>query len=258
MEQDASSPSSSSSASASKQAAAAVQATKPEQAGGQQPGRKGRPEKNLYQPYRAPTWLWALMRLVVRVIFRLLARVEVRGREHIPATGPVIIAANHLSWFDVPLFPAFMKRQTTTMAKEELFYSKIGWLVRFLGAFPVKRGEGDRQSIRAADDVLKAGHVFFIFPEGTRSKTHTLAKGHSGLGMIAVRSGAPVVPAAVTGTEHIFKQFRPRVTISFSEPLVFKPEGRKMTREDIERATEETMEQIAALLPPEYRGAYQE
>jgi 1-acyl-sn-glycerol-3-phosphate acyltransferase len=217
------------------------------------PAGKGRKEKNLYEPYKTPALAWAIIRLLGRLAFFLLARIEVRGRENMPAKGAFIVAPNHLSWFDVPLVPAFMKRQPLTMAKEELFHSRIGWLVRFMGGFPVKRGEADRQAIRIADELLKEGDVLFIFPEGTRSKTRKLAKGHSGLGMLALRSGAPVIPVAITGTENLFKKFRPRVTLTFGEPMPFKPAGRKTTREDIENATDEVMAKIAAMLPPEYR-----
>lgn len=215
---------------------------------------KGRKEKNLYEPYTAPALAWGIIRLLGRLAFFLLARVEVRGREHMPARGPFIVASNHLSWFDVPLVPAYMKLQTLTMAKEELFHSPVRWLVRFMGGFPVKRGEADRQAIRAADELLKKGNVFFIFPEGTRSKTHRLAKGHSGLGMIALRTGASVIPVAIIGTENILKKFRPRVILTFGEPITLKPAGRKTTREDIENATDEVMAKIAAMLPPEYRS----
>lgn len=214
---------------------------------------KGREEKNLYKPYIAPALAWGIIRMLGRLAFFLLASVKVSGREHLPASGPYIVAANHLSWFDVPLVPANMKHQTLTMAKEELFHGPVRWLVRFMGGFPVKRGEADRQAIRTADELLKEGRVFFIFPEGTRSKTHRLAKGHSGLGMIALRSGVPVIPVAITGTEHILKKFRPRVTLTFGEPITLKPAGRKTTREDIENATDEVMAKIAAMLPPQYR-----
>ncbi|MBO0792293.1 MAG: 1-acyl-sn-glycerol-3-phosphate acyltransferase, partial [Ktedonobacteraceae bacterium] len=124
--------------------------------------------------------------------------------------------------------------------------------------FPVKRGEGDRQSLRAADDLLKRGKVLVIFPEGTRSKVHALGKGHAGLGMIALRSGAPVIPVAIYGSERVFKSFRPEVTITYGKPIVFKPKGAKITREDINNATEEIMHQIAAMLPERYRGVYRD
>jgi 1-acyl-sn-glycerol-3-phosphate acyltransferase len=142
------------------------------------------------------------------------------------------------------------------MAKEETFQGRIGWLVRFLGAFPIKRGEADRQALRAADEQLKEGNIIVIFPEGTRSRTHTMARGHSGLGMIALRSGVPVLPVAVSGSEKLLKKFRPRVTITYGQPLILKPQGQKVTREDVDAATEQVMHRISEMLPPEYRGVY--
>lgn len=222
------------------------------------PTNPARSAKNLYEPYVTPMWFWRSLRAVARVLFRLLLHMRIAGHQNIPTQGACIIAANHLSWTDVPLVPAFMRRPVVYMAKEELFYGKMGWLVRLLGAFPVKRGEADRQSLRTADTLLKAGKVLIIFPEGTRSKIHQLAKGHEGLGMIALRSGAPVIPVAIAGSEHALKQFRPRVTLTFGEPMTLKPKGNKITREDIEEATSAVMHRIASMLPPEYRGVYAE
>ncbi|HEX6479480.1 MAG TPA: lysophospholipid acyltransferase family protein [Ktedonobacteraceae bacterium] len=233
-----------------------VQPQKP--AGSEKPAKTKKPEKNLYEPYDTPTILWNTIRIVARVLFLLILKVRVLGRKNLPAKGPFIIASNHLSWTDVPLIPAYLPYKVVSMAKEEAFHSNVGWLVRFMGAFPVKRGEGDRQSIRAADEQLKKGKVFFIFPEGTRSKSHTMAKGHAGLGMIALRSGVPVVPVAIWGSEHALKKFRPRITISFGPPITLKPRGAKITREDIDESTEQVMRTIASMLPPEYRGVYGE
>lgn len=212
--------------------------------------------KNLYEPYVTPKVAWIVLRAVVRFIFFVIARVRIIGRENIPEKGPFIVAANHLSWLDVPLIPAYLPHQVVYMAKEEAFKSKVGWLVRFLGAFPVKRGEADRQSLRAADEQLKVGRVMVIFPEGTRSKTHTMAQAHAGLGMIALRSNVPVVPVAVWGSEHMLKKFSPRVTVSYGKPIILRPRGKKVTREDINEATEQIMSTIAEMLPPEYRGVY--
>ena len=219
----------------------------------QKPGKRA---KNLYEPYDTPWWFWAALRTAARFIYFLKLDLHVIGRENIPEEGPFIIASNHLSWMDVPLVPSFLKRKVVYMAKEELFYGRVGWLVRLLGAFPVKRGEADRQSLRAADTQLKAGKIFMIFPEGTRSKIHQLGKGHVGLGMIALRAGVPVVPVAVWGSEYTFKKLRPRVTISYGKPMLLTPKGKKITREDIEEATEKVMRAIAAMMPPEYRGVY--
>lgn len=215
-----------------------------------------KPQKNLYEPYSTPRILWEVVRFTIRFILFLTSRVHLRGRYNIPRRGPYIIAANHLSWIDVPMVPAYVPGKVAYMAKEEAFYSKVGWLVRFLGAFPVKRGEGDRQALRTADDLLKNKKVLVIFPEGTRSKTRTLAKAHAGLGMIALRSGVPVLPVAIWGSEHALKKFGVQVTICYGEPIVFKPKGTKITREEIEATTEEVMYRIAAMLPDRYRGVY--
>ena len=222
------------------------------------PARPGKPAKNLYEPYDTPMIFWRAIRGMAHLIFALILNVRVVGRQHVPKEGAFILASNHLSWVDVPLLPAYLKRKVVYMAKEEVFHSKVGWLIRFLGAFPVKRGEADRQSLRAADQQLKAGKVFIIFPEGTRSKIHKLGKAHAGQGMIALRSGVPVVPVAIWGSEHALKKFRPRVTISVGEPMTLTPKGKKMTREDIEDATDQVMRRIASMMPPEYRGVYGE
>ena len=212
---------------------------------------------NLYEPYVTPRILYELIRWGIAFpLLSLVAHIRLKGRYNIPKHGPFLIAANHLAWTDIPLVPLLLPGKVVYMAKEEYFNSRIAWLVRFMGSFPVKRGEGDRQALRTAEEQLKKGNVVVLFPEGTRSKTKTMAKGHAGLGMIALRSGVPVIPVAIWGSEKVLKEFGPRVTISYGEPIVFKPKGAKMTREDIDNATEQTMRAIAAMLPPEYRGVY--
>ena len=219
---------------------------------------KTKPQKNLYEPYRMPMILWRLIRGAVRLIVAIMLDVHVVGRQNVPETGPLIIASNHLSWIDVPLIPAFLKRKVVYMAKEETFQGKMGWLVRFFGAFPVKRGEADRQSLRTAEEQLKAGRILGIFPEGTRSRIHKLGQAHAGMGMIALRSNAPVVPVAIYGSEKAFKKFRPRIMLTFGEPMILTPKGKKITREDIDDSTEQVMLRIASMLPSEYRGVYAE
>lgn len=219
--------------------------------------QKQKHEKNLYEPYVTPRIFWELvMRPLVWTVFMLTIRLHLRNRYHVPRHGPYIMAANHLSWTDIMLVPVAVPGNVVYMAKEEAFHGKLGWLVRLLGAFPVKRGEADRQAMRAADDLLKKQKVLVIFPEGTRSKTCTLAQGHAGLGMIALRSGVPVVPVAIWGSEHALKKFWPQVTVCYGEPIVFKPKGARVTRQEIESATQEVMHRIAAMLPVRYRGVY--
>jgi len=223
-----------------------------------QPPKKTPSVKNLYDPYVTPTVFYEALRAFIKLAFFLVARVHLRGRYNLPRKGPYIIAANHLSWTDIPLVPTYVPGKVVYMAKEESFHGRLGWLVRLLGAFPVKREESDRRAIRAADEQLKQKKIFIIFPEGTRSKSHTLAKAHAGLGMIALRSGAPVIPVAIWGSENALRKFGADVTISYGKPMLLKPKGAKITREDIQSATDEVMLQIASMLPMRYRGVYSE
>jgi 1-acyl-sn-glycerol-3-phosphate acyltransferase len=220
------------------------------------PIKNGRAVKNLYEPYVTPTILYQALRMIAIVIFHLTTRIRLRGRYNVPSTGAFILVANHLSWTDIPLIPLHLPRKVVYMAKEEYFSSRIAWLVRFLGAFPVKRGEGDRQALRTGEEQLKKGKILVIFPEGTRSRTRTMARAHSGMGMIALRSGVPVVPVAIWGSEKALKRLGAKVTIVYGEPMVLHPKGKKITRTDIDEATEKVMHKIATMLPPEYRGQY--
>ncbi|TMC24576.1 MAG: 1-acyl-sn-glycerol-3-phosphate acyltransferase [Chloroflexi bacterium] len=215
-----------------------------------------RPQKNLYEPYNIPPILYHAIRWFVIFVYHIVARIRLRGLYNVPKKGAFIIASNHLSWTDIPLIPFHLPRKVVYMAKEEYFNSRLAWLVRFLGAFPVKRGEGDRQALRAGEEQLKKGNILVIFPEGTRSRTRTMARAHSGMGMIALRTGVPVVPVAIWGSENMLKKFGAPVTISFGEPMVLTPKGKKITREDIDEATDKVMRKIAEMLPPEYRGVY--
>ena len=219
-------------------------------------GPKEKPAKNLYEPYSTPRVAYEILRWMFRGIAALVTHVHLRGRYNIPKKGPYIIAANHLSWLDIPFIPVYMPGKVVYMAKEETFYGSYGWLTRFLGAFPVKRGEGDRQAIRAAQEQLKQKKVCVIFPEGHRSDTASLGKAHEGLGLIALRAGVPVLPVAIWGSENALKKFGAHVTISYGEPILLKPKGTKVSREDIADATEEVMQRIAAMLPESYRGVY--
>lgn len=219
-----------------------------------QPPKK--PAKNLYEPYSTPRLAYEALRFLARFVFFLTFHTHIRGRYNIPRKGPYIIASNHLSWLDVPLVALPVPGKVVYMAKDESFRDRFGWLVRFLGAFPVKRGEGDRQALRTSDELLKRKKVLVIFPEGTRSKTHTLARAHAGLGMIALRAGVPVIPVAIYGSEHAWRRFNAHVTIEYGEPVLLKPAGDKITRNDIAAATDEIMQRIAAMMPERYRGVY--
>jgi 1-acyl-sn-glycerol-3-phosphate acyltransferase len=206
---------------------------------------------------------YAFARVVVQLLAPLIAKLRTEGLENIPAEGPVILAMNHISWFDIPLASLRIPRITHYMAKIELFgVPLLGGILRWLGAFSVRRGEGDRESLRTAQRILNEGKLLFIFPEGHRSGGH-LIEAKSGVALIALRAGVPVVPAGIFGTERILKGFRfgpfaPRVTVRFGTSFRVQPETGRYTRDDVVNGTHEIMLRIAELLPPEYRGIYKD
>jgi glycerol-3-phosphate dehydrogenase (NAD(P)+) len=155
--------------------------------------------------------------LIVRGLFQPFFHVYFRmaryGREHIPAHGPVVIAANHRSFLDPFVIGTMARRPMYYVAKEELFRNRLqAWLLNALGAFPVRRGEGDKDTIETAMGILERGDIVLMFPEGTRIRPGSLGKPHRGVGRLALETGAPVVPVAVLGTEDVRRgwKIRPR------------------------------------------------
>ncbi len=139
-----------------------------------------------------------------RWAFRILGGLESVGAENIPETGAVILASNHISYADPPAVGSGMRRQVHFMAKEELFKTPVlGFLVRKVGSFPVRRGTADRKALKRAVELLGDGKVVCLFPEGTRSLDGRLQDPELGIGLVALKSGAPVVPVAVIGTNKL-------------------------------------------------------
>ena len=205
-------------------------------------------------------WFYCGGRLIARALFTLLTRWEVRGRENIPADGPVLVVANHLNLTDPPLLGISLGRKMMFMAKEELFRSPLAaCFVGGFGAFPVRRGKLDRKAMRQAQQVLTDGMALIMFPEATRSKTARLQRAYPGSALIAMRIGVPILPVGVIGTEKvrgvgwIFR--RPRITINIGRTFQL-PSGKKLTRDGLAKNTDLIMERIAELLPPKYRGVY--
>jgi 1-acyl-sn-glycerol-3-phosphate acyltransferase len=151
------------------------------------------------------------------------------------------------------------------MAKKEMIDTPVfGLAFRAWGAFPVRRFEADLGALRRAVDVVRSGEALMMFPEGTRSRTGKLTKGHPGTALVAYRSGAPVLPVAITGTEGIrwpwfVLKLRgvARIRVVIGEPFVLPPVAR-IDAAAAQQGTDEIMRHIAALLPPEYRGVYAE
>ncbi len=167
-----------------------------------------------------------IVRSILTPFFLTYLRMKRMGREHIPSTGPVILAANHRSFFDPFVLGTMTRRPVYYVAKKELFtYSRLlSWLLNALGAFPVDRGHGDRDTIETAKAILNRGDIVLMFPEGTRTRPGSLGKPKRGVGRLALETGAPVVPIAIIGTEDIRKSWRIRprkVRVRAGRPLHF-------------------------------------
>ena len=192
----------------------------------------------------------------VRAVGMALVPARVEGRERIPARGPYIVVANHLSWIDPPLIEFAFGRAIRWMAKSEMFEAPIiGGFLRIIGSFPVRRGESDRRAIVTALKVLEAGLPLGFFPEGHRSETGTLLRGHPGVGLLAVRSRAPLVPVGVIGTRHavVGRFWRRDLTLRVGEPFRAADLG---VGDDPQAVADGIMRRIAALLPNDMHGAY--
>lgn len=167
--------------------------------------------------------LLAVARVLVKVVLRSWFRVRIFGAEHIPDAGPALIAPNHKNFVDPFFVGIATRRPVHYMAKVELLDGPFGWLLLRLGAFPVRRGEADADALETARVLLAAGEVVVIFPEGTRiEQPDALGSPRHGAGRLAVETGAPIVPAAITGTSHLWRGAVPgikRVQIAFMSPV---------------------------------------
>ncbi len=186
-------------------------------------------------------------------MFRTIARLEVEGVENLPAAGPVMLASNHVTNFDVFALQFGLPRPLFYMAKAELFrLLPLDVSVRWLGGFPVIRGGGDQWALRHARRLLEHGQVVVMFPEGTRNKGRGLRRGKTGAARLALSCECPVVPLALDGTQRMFAKapMRTRILMRIGAPLY----GR--AGEDPEAFTERIMQAIAGNLPPALRGTY--
>ncbi len=222
-----------------------------------------RDERDRLHPILRTRWYRGYIhtvRYLVQALLMPIARIRVRGvfpRELMH--GPMIVVCNHLNNFDPLIVGAYLPRNSFYMAKQELFpIPVLGGAIRTLGTFPIDRGGADRAALRYAIHLLEDGESLGMFPEGTRSKTHQIEKVSPGAAFIAVKTGATILPVALTGSELLpFKQKggRVQVTLTIGEPFHLAP-GANGKRPDLAAATDEIMRHIAVLLPPAYRGVY--
>ena len=189
--------------------------------------------------------LYRLGKVFFRLIFAVVFRWDVRGREHEPATGPLLVCANHLSWWDPPLVGCVLSRPVFFMAKAELFdYPVLGRLLPRVGAFPVRRGRPDRQALRRAAELLDQGRVVGMFVEGTRRHGGELGEARPGAAWLAIRCQAPVLPILIEGPYRLGQPIRVRIGAPFELSEYY---GRKVDPEELTIAGQQIMERIAAL-----------
>lgn len=187
--------------------------------------------------------VYSFVRSVVNAILKPVYRIEVIGKENIPAEGGVLLCANHIDNLDPPVVGITAPRPVHFMAKDELFsVPLLGKIVPHLNAFPVKRGMSDREALRKGLAILKDGKVLGLFPEGTRSKTGEMGKGLAGAGFFALRSDAHIVPCAIIGPYKAFQKLK----VVYGKPIDMALV--KENKLNAEQATDLIMSEIQKLI----------
>ena len=205
-----------------------------------------------------------LMKLVLSPVLRFFYRVRVEGLEHVPDDGPAILASNHISFSDSIFLPLVLKRRITFVAKAEYFEDrKTAWFFRAMGQIPIKRGGGpaSARALAAACEVLEAGDLFGIYPEGTRSPDGRLYRGRTGVARLAIENKVPVLAVAMIGTREaqpigqVWPNLFMPITIRISEPMRFDDVSLD-DRLALRRATDQIMFELCRLSGQDYVDSY--
>jgi 1-acyl-sn-glycerol-3-phosphate acyltransferase len=205
------------------------------------------------------SFLTGLARLLTRIV--LGSKFHLRGTANVPAFGPILMVSNHVGAVDPAIIGAWAPRPVWFMAKAELFRGSWAWLMRGYHAFPVIRHSPDRTALRRAFALLKQGSAVVLFPEGHRSENARLMRAEPGAGFIARRSGAPLVPIAITGSQNVIGRHttiprRAEVAMTFGEPFQLPERNRDGSPMDHQQSADYLMTKIAQLLPLENQGEY--
>ena len=208
---------------------------------------------------------WIVKGLLTPFI-RIFVRLRVEGREHVPRHGAVILACNHRSFLDSFFIPLVVRRRVTFVAKAEYFDDpKTAWFFKSCGQIPIRRegGSASERALASATEVLRAGGVFAIYPEGTRTRDGLLHRGHTGVARLALRCNVPIVPVGLIGTDDVqpvdsrFPKLFRRVVVNFGEPVdPARYAGREQDHMALRELTDEVMYEITQLSGYEYVDTY--
>jgi 1-acyl-sn-glycerol-3-phosphate acyltransferase len=194
---------------------------------------------------------------------RILCRIDAPDIDKVPMKGPLIGYANHSAMIEVPVFFGLLQpRRITGWAKIELWdYWFFRWIFNVWNIIPIKRGEADTTALRKAVEALNEGYIFGLAPEGTRNVTGQLKRAHPGAVMLALHSGATLLPIAHWGGENFTKNIkrlkRTDFHVRIGDPICLKLGGARVTKEMRQQIADEMMYHLAKLMPPEYRGEYE-
>ena len=207
-----------------------------------------------------------LAKTLIAPFFHLLWRVEVTGLDRVPDGGPAVLCPNHLAAIDSFMLPAVLRRRITYVGKAEYLDDwKTRWLFPALGMIPIDRRGGDHATaaLDAARRVLNGGGLFGIYPEGTRSRTGKLYKGHTGAARLAIETGAPIIPVGLIGTDEVqpvdvsLPRFFKRIRVCIGEPIEVERYRRRLGDHVLYRELiDEVMFEIQAMTGQEYEARY--
>ena len=204
-----------------------------------------------------PSLLYSFGVQLVRFLLWAGARATFAGAENVPRSGPLMVVSNHLCYADPPILATLIPRHIVFMAKEELFRWPLRPITLWYGGFPVRRGSADRKAIRTALALLEHGLALGMFPEGTRSRSRRLGEGQMGAGLLALRSGASILPVGIAGTDALRSPLsllrRPCLSIKIGQAFTVGPYPDASRSMAVAQATETIMARIEELLPPEHR-----
>lgn len=211
-------------------------------------------------PPKDAIWTWKGVHLFLSLARPIFCRLSIEGRENIPMTGGCVLTCNHTMGPDFLIVGYLSPRQIYFMVKAELM-ERYYWLGRFLaynGCFPVRRGDGDKEAVTHAVEIVRRGSVLGMFPEGTRSRSGKLQRGRTGAAYVAIQAQAPVVPAVVINSESIlhranYLSLKPRVAVTAKVGAPILPPASLDDRRSLRLFTREIMDAMATMLPASMR-----